>query len=94
MMELLEHDTTTEADDLVHQELVTDILSMLPEREAYVLQRCFGLTDGGVKLKLREIGAELSVSSTRVAQIRNQALKKIRQHSSFHEHDLLLSLAE
>lgn len=59
---------------LVH---IGEALSSLPERDAYVLKRCFGLVDG-CEAKLKDIGSELSLTPSRVAQIRDVALERLR----------------
>lgn len=52
-------------------------LALLPEREAYVLRRRFGL--GGEPGKLLEIGRELGLTRERVRQIEKAALAKLRR---------------
>jgi DNA-directed RNA polymerase specialized sigma24 family protein len=52
-------------------------LSSLSERQTYVLTRTFGL-DGSEPATYREIGIALAISVSRVAQIANEALRKLR----------------
>ncbi len=68
---------------------VQDAMSMLNEREKYVLNQRHGL-DGSPTKTLTEIGAELaskngaaSVSRERVRQIENGALQKLRRNAGF-----------
>lgn len=51
----------------------------LNDREAYVLQLRFGLTDGE-RYTLEQIGRNLGVSRERVRQIESKALKKLRSN--------------
>ena len=55
-------------------------LRNLTEREQVVINHSFGID--GEKMTLDEIGAKLDVSSERVRQIREKALRKLRQPSS------------
>lgn len=49
----------------------------LPEREARVLRLCFGLDDGDPR-ELSEIARALGVSRTRVRQLRDRGLQRLR----------------
>ena len=63
-------------------ELVREILSELPEREAQVINGLFGM-DQNAPLTLREVGQDLNISHERVRQLRDQALQRIRLSGSF-----------
>ena len=53
-------------------------LSLLPERNARILRLHFGL-EGGHEHTLEEIGALLGVTRERVRQLRDRALRRIRE---------------
>ena len=53
-------------------------LATLPARDAKVLRLYFGL-DGGREHTLEEIGSMLGVTRERVRQLRDRALKRIRE---------------
>jgi RNA polymerase primary sigma factor len=53
------------------------LLTRLPERERYVVERRYGF-DGGKGATLGEIGQEAGVTRERVRQIQNCALRKLR----------------
>jgi RNA polymerase primary sigma factor len=57
--------------------MVREIVQTLDEREQVILRLRFGLDDEPPK-SLNEIGAELGLSSERVRQLQNAALKKVR----------------
>jgi RNA polymerase primary sigma factor len=63
-------------------ELVRELLSELPEREAQVINGLFGM-DQNAPLTLREVGQDLNISHERVRQLRDQALQRIRLSGSF-----------
>ena len=52
-------------------------LSTLPERDAYILRRYYGL-DGEDSLTLEEIGRELDLTRERVRQLRVKAAKRLK----------------
>jgi DNA-directed RNA polymerase sigma subunit (sigma70/sigma32) len=54
-------------------------MSVLSEREAYILNRYFGL-DGEPPVSLEEISGFVGVTRERTRQLRNQALNTIRDH--------------
>ena len=57
---------------------VEDALTTLPPRDAKVLKLYFGL-DGGREHTLEEIGGMLGVTRERVRQLRDRALKRLRE---------------
>ena len=57
---------------------VTEALTTLPPRDARVLRLYFGL-DGGREHTLEEIGGMLGVTRERVRQLRDRALKRLRE---------------
>ncbi len=57
---------------------VEDALKSLPARDAKVLKLYFGL-DGGREHTLEEIGGMLGVTRERVRQLRDRALKRLRE---------------
>jgi RNA polymerase primary sigma factor len=63
-------------------ELVRVILSELPEREAQVITGLFGM-DQNAPQTLREVGMGLNISHERVRQLRDQALRRMRDSGSF-----------
>lgn len=59
------------------REAVDSSLTCLPEREARVLRRYFGLDDG-VPATLDQIAREIGVSRERVRQLKDRALARLR----------------
>jgi RNA polymerase primary sigma factor len=57
---------------------VEEALQSLPARDAKVLRLYFGL-DGGREHTLEEIGGMLGVTRERVRQLRDRALKRLRE---------------
>lgn len=55
------------------------ILKNLDEREKIIIEKCFGLN--GEELSLEELGEELGCSKERVRQLREKAIKKLRNGS-------------
>lgn len=60
--------------------VVRESMSVLSEREAYILNRYFGL-DGEPPVSLEEISGFVGVTRERTRQLRNQALNTIRDHA-------------
>jgi RNA polymerase primary sigma factor len=82
---LLDHCSTEEAMDSGDEETgslislkLAKALSLLPERNARILRLHFGL-EGGHEHTLEEIGALLGVTRERVRQLRDRALRRIRE---------------
>ena len=72
-------------DDLEKQatgDLMKEIISELPVREAQVLNGLFGM-DQNAPQTLREVGLDLNISHERVRQLRDQALRRIRTSGRF-----------
>ena len=68
------------ADNIVNKEELEKLeiaLSLLSEKEAFVIRKNFGLDDGIIH-SLKEIAAELHRSSERVRQIKKSALRKMK----------------
>ena len=71
-------DTESAAMDRFLTEEVEQALRTLPPRDAKVLRLYFGL-DGGREHTLEEIGGMLGVTRERVRQLRDRALKRLRE---------------
>lgn len=76
------HDTSSPAADtrVMKESLATDIdraLATLPQREAIVLKKCFGI--GCQEMSLEEIAEDLDLTRERVRQIREKAVRKLRK---------------
>lgn len=63
--------------DLINEDLISQFLKRLPEREQKVLKMRFGLEDGERKT-LREIGDALDVTRERIRQLEIYAIKQLR----------------
>lgn len=61
------------------KQAVSSLLSGLPERENQILSMYFGM-NGYQALGLKEIGDKLDLTNERVRQLKEQALKKLRQY--------------
>lgn len=55
------------------------LLGALPDREAYILRLYFGL-DGSAPLTLEEIGGRMSLTRERIRQLKERALRRLREH--------------
>ena len=71
-------DTEEETMERFLSDEVEDALKTLPARDAKVLRLYFGL-DGGREHTLEEIGGMLGVTRERVRQLRDRALKRLRE---------------
>jgi RNA polymerase primary sigma factor len=71
-------DAEQQAMDRFLSEEIESALRTLPPRDAKVLRLYFGL-DGGREHTLEEIGGMLGVSRERVRQLRDRALKRLRE---------------
>jgi len=56
---------------------LSEVLESLPEKERFVIVRYFGLEGYSARV-LREIGAEMRVTSARIAEIKEKALRHLR----------------
>jgi len=72
-----ESDAEEEAMDRFLSDEIEQALATLPPRDAKVLRLYFGL-DGGREHTLEEIGGMLGVTRERVRQLRDRALKRLR----------------
>ena len=61
---------------------IDEILEHLDGREKYVVLRYFGL-DGDQPLTLDQIGKQLGVTRERIRQIKERALRQLRQSSCY-----------
>jgi RNA polymerase primary sigma factor len=75
-------DAEAEIDKRATGDLMKEILSELPVREAQVITGLFGMDDSA-PLTLREVGQDLDLSHERVRQLRDQALSRIRGSGRF-----------
>src|SRR5690606_31326041 len=71
-------DAESEVMDRLLAEQVAAALATLPDRDAKVLKLYFGL-DGGREHTLEEIGQMLGVTRERVRQLRDRALKRLKE---------------
>jgi RNA polymerase primary sigma factor len=71
-------DTEEEAMNRFLSDEIEEALGTLPPRDAKVLRLYFGL-DGGREHTLEEIGSMLGVTRERVRQLRDRALKRLRE---------------
>ena len=71
-------DTEDQAMDRFLTDEIDEALETLPPRDARVLRLYFGL-DGGREHTLEEIGGMLGVTRERVRQLRDRALKRLRE---------------
>lgn len=62
--------------------LLTKVLreNLLNEREFKIIMRRYGLSAGGKRCTLEEIGQEFGVTRERIRQVESKALKKIHQY--------------
>ena len=55
------------------------MLSILDDREKVIIEKSFGLT--GVEMNLEDLGEEFGCTKERIRQLRDKALKKLRNDS-------------
>jgi len=55
------------------------LLSVLDEREMYIIFQRFGLDPNGKPRTLQEVGKKMELSRERIRQIQNIALSKLRR---------------
>jgi RNA polymerase primary sigma factor len=61
------------------QTQVRDLLRHLDKRERTIIDRRFGLADGRKPVTLKQLGAEIGVTSERVRQLEARAIGKLRR---------------
>lgn len=67
-----------EQDRAAIADVIGEAMSCLSFRERFVLERLYGMNDSAVSTRA-EIGKELGVTSSRVAQIESKAIRKMRR---------------
>lgn len=77
-------DTETEIDKFFRHEEVVHLLDIINERERYILDLRFGITDGKPHT-LANVARKLKISRERVRQIEAVALKKLRKYVTEHQ---------
>lgn len=80
--ELIEadHSTSTYLDLLNQSDEVSSYLSLLDERQRFIISQRYGLEDGEPKT-LDDIGQQLGVSRERIRQILNKVMRKLQKSS-------------
>jgi RNA polymerase primary sigma factor len=76
------HDTPTTDNKLIEESLAKEIertLSTLPDKESSVIRAFYGI--GTKPMSLEEIGATIGISRERTRQIKEKAIKHLRQNS-------------
>ena len=58
---------------------VTMMLSILDEREKTIIERYYGLN--GIECNLEDLGEEFGCTKERIRQLRDKAIKKLRNES-------------
>ncbi|MBP5476268.1 MAG: sigma-70 family RNA polymerase sigma factor [Paludibacteraceae bacterium] len=86
LIDVMPNEDSPNADrGLINESLTKEIdraLATLTEREAKILRQFFGL--GAQEKTLEEIGEELHLTRERVRQIKEKAIKKLKQNSRSH----------
>ncbi|MBT3605106.1 MAG: RNA polymerase sigma factor RpoD/SigA [Candidatus Latescibacteria bacterium] len=81
-------DDAPEPDELVHtahlHDLLRESLAELPEREAEIINRYFGLNIDDSE-SLEQVGKRFHISRERVRQLKDRALSRLRQHMDLEE---------
>lgn len=72
-----ERDEEKRENDKSHKLIVDKILSVLSDRERYIIEEYYGIGDKKEK-NLEEIGIELNITRERVRQIKKSAINKLR----------------
>ncbi|GAB4287586.1 MAG: RNA polymerase sigma factor RpoD/SigA [Ignavibacteriaceae bacterium] len=84
LMDLLQNDEQPMPDErLLNDSLkneIDDLLSILSEREAHVIKLSFGIGTGQ-RVTLEEIGEKFNLTRERIRQIKENALRKLRNSS-------------
>jgi RNA polymerase primary sigma factor len=58
---------------------VNNILSVLDEREKVIIEKYFGLN--GIESNLEDLGEEFNCTKERIRQLKDKAIKKLRNES-------------
>ena len=86
LIDVMPNEDSPNADrGLINESLTKEIdraLATLTEREQKILRQFFGL--GAQEKTLEEIGEELHLTRERVRQIKEKAIKKLKQNSRSH----------
>ena len=72
-----EYDEEKKEKNKTHKIIVDKILSVLSDRERYIIEEYYGIGDKKEK-NLEEIGIELNITRERVRQIKKNAINKLR----------------
>lgn len=78
LIDLKQNKEEDEVEDFKNKELVDDSLSVLNDREKNVIQLLFGL-DGNTPLSVDEVAKLYHVSSERIKQVRDLAIRKMKE---------------
>lgn len=88
LLDVLVNEDAPSADkDLMTSSLITEInraLSTLPERDAEIVRMFFGIGDYP-EMTLEEIGSKYGLTRERVRQIKEKAIRKLRQDNTCHQ---------
>jgi len=81
LLDVMENtDSPTADSNLLDESLTKEVertLSILPDKEKLVIKYYYGI--GGTELSLEEIGEELNLTRERVRQIKEKAIRRLRQ---------------
>lgn len=61
------------------KEILEEVVKKLPDRERYVIEKTFGLK-GNPRHTLEHIGSQMEITRERVRQLKNKALKSMREN--------------
>ena len=85
LLDLIENENSVQPDESFHTEgllkaKLLDIMGVLDERERAIVEDYYGIT--GTPRTLEDIGGDFSLTKERVRQIKEKALRKLRNESS------------
>lgn len=85
LLDLIENENSVQPDESFHTEgllkaKLLDIMGVLDERERVIVEDYYGIT--GTPRTLEDIGGDFSLTKERVRQIKEKALRKLRNESS------------
>lgn len=90
LLSIIENSDTPHADQQLEQHTVTQLLleaaSVLNERERFIITACYGI--GCERHTMAEVAEQMGLKRERVRQIRNKALRKLRQQARQHLKEL------